>query len=195
MLIEPEIPQTVVVHGEVQVPAIITTTDHTRPSFFVHFDRITTVANKYMAILFNTSSAPLYINRVWAYSTQVSNVLGSRGSEQYLAKISTPGTGGTTINIYADDSTDALPAGISASTNPSIAPAETYIRERFLNPTEEFDGRVAVYSLAMLKQLIVPIYSRYPTSKGIVLRANEGLAVRNLGANAGTNSYFIEFNI
>jgi hypothetical protein len=164
------------------------------PTFYAVFDRISPATNKYMATLFNTSSTrKVVIQRMWVYNWQISTVSGVL-LEQYLARI-TARTSGTSVSIYAEDTSDTLSAGISADTN-SSAVTEAHIIRRFISQGDE-----AVTNLSQLAGAAAAsgdnatlLEERKAGTKGFVLRQNQGITIRNVTNSAiGTCSYIIEF--
>jgi hypothetical protein len=166
----------------------------TYPSYYAVFDRIVPAANKYMATLFNTSATrKVRIRRVWRFNWQITVVTGVL-LEQYLARI-TARTAGTAVTIQADDTADTLSAGISADTN-SSAVTEDHIVKRLFATSEEFvvgDVYVVENILALdpTQQLI---YAPMLGGRGITLRQNQGITIRNVtSSTVGNVSYCIEF--
>jgi hypothetical protein len=167
---------------------------NTAPTFFVVFDRIAPAANKYMAVLYNTSSTKkVIVHRIARYNWQSALVAGVT-LEQYLAKI-TAYTGGTATTIRSMDSADVLPAGINAVTGAATV-TEDFLVRRFFASSEEANFGNANYSNAPAVDTSAAIYERTPGTRGFVLRLNQGLAIRNVTNSAiGTVSYAIEFTV
>jgi short subunit dehydrogenase-like uncharacterized protein len=163
------------------------------PTFYAVFDRIAPAANKYMATLFNTSTTrKVVVTHVWRFNWQVAAVTGIL-LEQYLARI-TARTAGTGVTIFADDTADTLSAGISADTN-STAVTENHIIVRSYASSEE----MALAATGIVLGTAVDdagevLYQRRDGQRGLTLRQNQGLSVRNVTSSAiGTVSYIIEF--
>jgi hypothetical protein len=164
----------------------------TAPTFFAIYDRIAPATNKYMALLFNTSlTKKLVVYRINRYNWQVAAVTGQT-LEQYMAKISAY-TGGTSADIRTTDSADSLPAGITSITGAATV-TESFLIRRLFASSEEANLSNANFYNALTLDYSVSIYERTSGTRGIVLRTNEGLAIRNVtNSTAGTVSYVIEF--
>ncbi len=163
-------------------------------TYYAIFDRIAPAANKYMATLFNTSATrKVVIHRIWYLNWQVALVTGV-SLEQYLARI-TARTAGTSITIRPADTSDSLSSGITGDHNTS-AVTEDYIFKRFFATGEEAAGSGGAnvedfFGSDWNWQLV---YRRWEGIKGIVLRQNQGVSVRNVtSSTVGTCSYMIEF--
>ena len=165
----------------------------THPTFYAVFDRIAVANNKYMATLFNTSATRIMrVTHVWRFAWQVAVVTGAL-KDQYLARI-TARTAGTGVTIHADDPSDTLSAGMSADTNSSSV-SESHIMLRAPAVSEE------MILVAPQLQLLLgtddraqSLAERIPGQRGILLRQNEGVTVRNItSGTAGTVSYIMEF--
>jgi hypothetical protein len=171
---------------------ITSETGGTSPTFYVIFDRIIPGNNKYMATLFNTSSTKkIVVYKISRYNWQVAAVNGQT-LEQYLTKISAR-TAGTAATIYPSDSSDILPAGITAHTN-STGVTETNLIRRFFASSEEANLSNSNFYNALSLDYSVAIYERVVGTRGLVLRQNEGIAIRNVtNSTVGTVSYAFEF--
>ena len=107
-------------------------------------------------------------------------------------------TAGTAVTIQQEDNV-AVSAGITADTGPTAVTEGTGARalvRRFFAGSEEQALAVAwnlTAAAALLNDAQV-VYQRRPGSAGLVLRQNQGLAVKNLtNSTVGTVSYIIEF--
>jgi hypothetical protein len=163
------------------------------PTYYAVYDRIVPAANKYMATLFNTSTTrKVVVTHVWRFNWQVSAVTGIM-LEQYLARI-TARTAGTAVTIFADDTADTLSAGISADTN-STSVTENHIIVRSFASSEEMALAATGMALTLgIDDSNEVLYRRREGQRGLTLRQNQGLSVRNVtSSTVGTVSYIIEF--
>lgn len=163
------------------------------PTFYAVYDRIAPAANKYMATLFNTSAVrKVIVTHVWRLNWQVAAVTGIL-LEQYLARI-TARTAGGAITIRADDTTDTLSAGITADTL-STSVTEDHIIARSFAVSEEMALAATGLALALgTDEGAQVLYQRRDGQRGLTLRQNQGLSVRNVtSSTVGTVSYIIEF--
>ena len=165
----------------------------TYPTFYAVFNRIVPAANKYMATLFNTSATQkVIVTHIWRLNWQVAGVTGVL-LEQYLARI-TARTAGGAITIFADDTADTLSAGISADTL-STSVTEDHIITRFFSTSEEAAAAATGFALNLMSledtQLI---YQRREGQRGLTLRQNQGITIRNVSSSTiGSVSYIMEF--
>lgn len=165
--------------------------------FYATFDRIAPAANKYMATLFNTSDTLLLmVTRIYRLNWQETDI-SDANLQQYLARI-TARTAGTSVTIRADDTDDPIPSGAAADTG-STAVTETNIRLRFFSTNDSPVGLTGgdKFGTAIVHSFNIQdgiIYRREPETKGLVLRQNQGVSIRNVTSNTtGTVSYIIEF--
>lgn len=164
-------------------------------SFYAVFDRIVPAANKYMATIFNTlSTRKIVVQTIWMANWQVAAVTGVM-LEQYLAFItSRAAAGATAVPAWAYDSNDTLTAGVVVETN-SQTVVERNVMDRFFAVSEEaaLAATALPMGLANDKNFML-IYERKDGMRGLTLRQNQGIAVRNVTASAvGSVSYIIEF--
>ena len=169
-------------------------------SFYAVFDRVAPAANKYVATLFNGATGrKVVVNRVYRFNWQVSAVVGIQ-LEQELRFI-TARTAGTNVLIQREDSNDTITTGIAADTGSTAVTEESTNRglvKRFFASSEEVVLATALtvptgaFAHAHDAQLV---YWRRYGSKGLVLRQNEGLTIKNItSSTVGTVSYMIEFD-
>lgn len=162
-------------------------------SFYAFFDRIAPATNKYMATLFNTSSTrKVVVRRVLRFHDRASGA-GGINLEQYLARI-TVRTAGTTVTPSAEDTNDTLSSGIVADTN-STAVTEAHVIQRFFANAEAVDlTNTAPLNFVLLGIANQIIWESKAGMRGLVLRENQGVTIRNVTAStAGTVSYAFEF--
>jgi hypothetical protein len=146
-----------------------------------------------MATLFNTSATrKVIVSHVWRFNWQVTSVIGVM-LEQYLARI-TARTAGGAITIFADDTTDTLSAGITADTL-STSVTEAHIIMRSFATSEEMVLTATGMALSLgLDESTQIMYQRRDGQRGLTLRQNQGISVRNVTSSTiGTVSYIIEF--
>jgi hypothetical protein len=169
-------------------------------SFIAVYDRIVPAANKYMATLYTTAAGrKVTVGRIYRKSQVAAAVVGVL-LEQEIRFI-TARTAGTTITPITEDSQDTLTAGIvcdHGSTGVTEGIGARGLIGRFFASTEEIliseltnspEGAAAFLLDAQL------IYARRYGSKGLVLRQNEGLTIKNLTSSTiGSVSYAIEFD-
>lgn len=163
------------------------------PSFYAFFDRIAPAANKYMATLFNASSTrKVVVQRVFRLHTRESGA-GGVNLDQYLARI-TARTAGTSVTIRAEDTADTLSSGISADTG-STSVTEDHIVKRLFAHAKAVDlSNTAPLNLAALDIGAQTIWTRAEGMRGITLRTNQGITIRNVtSSTAGNVSYIFEF--
>lgn len=166
--------------------------------FYAVFDRIAPAANKYMATLFNADpDALIMVERILKFNWQVASFAEST-LEQYLARI-TARTAGAAVTIRKNDTNDAAPANVSASTDDTAVTEDHIIRRiQHANNEPQSAGSVPQIPDYLAYQLSgeegTLIWSHVPSHKGIVLRQNQGIAIRNItNSTVGGVSYVIEF--
>ena len=167
-------------------------------AFFAVFDRVAPAQNKYMATLWNGASGrAVVVDRVYRFNWQVSAVTGVL-LEQELRFI-TARTAGTGVQIQTEDSNDTPTANIACDTGSTSvtegAGARALIK-RFFAPSEEVVLATAyvLTGIAAYTHDAQLIWSRRPSSSGLVLRQSQGLAIKNLtSSTVGTVSYIMEF--
>jgi len=162
-------------------------------TYYAVFDRIVPGANKYMATLFNTSATrKVVITHIWRFNWQALGVVGVI-LEQYLARI-TARTAGTGVTIFADDTADTLSAGISADTNSSAVTEAHIITRSFASSEEMALAATGMVLSAGTDEASQILYQRRDGQRGLTLRQNQGVTVRNVTSSTiGTVSYIIEF--
>lgn len=160
-------------------------------SYLAVFDRIAPAQNKYMATLWNGASGrKVVVQRVWVYNWQITAVSGVY-LEQEMRRI-TARTAGTTVTPVAQDTNDTLTSGIAADHNSSAVTDSSLLR-RVIASSEE---------LALVQGGPPPWtfwaaglqYERMEGTRGIVLRQNQGLTIKNItNSTVGSVSYVYEF--
>lgn len=193
--------------GTVQIPEIWTAhptgvaaglavrnLETTAPTYYAVYDRIAPAANKYMATLFNTSSTrKVVIQRIYQYNWQFTGVTDNL-LEQELRRI-TARTAGTVVTPIAEDTRDSLSAGITADTNSSAVTDSSLIKRIITGSAEAaIAGGVSGLKIMRTTDNLAVIYDRIPGTRGITLRLNQGLTIKNItSVTVGTCSYVIVF--
>lgn len=166
-------------------------------AFSAVYDRIVPAADKYLATLFNTSTTrKVVISRIYRLNWQVTAVTGVFLNQEL--RFITARTAGTSVTIQADDTSVALSAGITADHASTAVSEGTGSREliRRVFACSEEAALASGYALVGTGFSLDPalIWMRRPGSSGIILRANEGITIKNLTNSAvGSCSYIIEF--
>lgn len=166
-------------------------------AFFAVYDRIVPAQNKYMATLFNTSTTrKVVVARIYRLNWQVAAVTGVF-LEQELRFIAAR-TAGTSVTIQQDDSNVNLSSGISADTGSTSVTEGTGARSliRRIFACNEEAALASGYALVGTGFSIdaALVWMRRPGSSGIILRANEGITIKNTtNSTVGTCSYVFEF--
>lgn len=164
-------------------------------TFYAVYDRIAPAQNKYLATLFNTSATrKVVVYRVWLLNWQAAAVTGVL-LETELRKI-TAQTAGTGVTPVASDSDDTLSAGITANHNSSNVSDSTVWRRAFTASEETKIGALTLENLRSVGNSDLNlIYHKEPGLKGITLRQNQGLSVKQItNSTVGTVSVVIEFS-
>lgn len=166
---------------------------NTLATFYAVFDRVAPAANKYMATIFNTSASRIArINRIWVYNWQVGAVTGVL-LDQELRRISAR-TVGVAVTPVAGDSGDTLSAGITADTASTVVTEVTNaLYQRIIAYSEEATLAQG-YVTGREQDAGALQYERPPWARGIVLRQNEGITIKNItSSTVGSVSYVFEF--
>lgn len=163
--------------------------------FYAVFDRIVPATNKYMATLFNTSATrKVVVRNIYRFNWQATVVAGIALS-QYLARI-TARTAGTSVTTRTVDTNDTLSAGITADTL-STAVTEDHIIKRIWAMNDEIESDVGISldaSQTVGFENGTNIYSKPAGLRGLTLRQNQGVSIRNVTASTvGSCSYVFEF--
>lgn len=192
--------------GSVRVPAVLNAQptgaeygmvvrgiERTAPSYYAFFDRIAPAANKYMATLFNTSSTrKVVVQRILRLHTRETGA-GGVNLDQYVARI-TARVAGTAVTVRSDDTSDAVSSGISADTNSTVVVEDHIIRRLFAHAEAIDLTNTALLNMVALGMSMQVIYERKEGMRGITLRQNQGVTVRNVtSSTAGNVSYVFEF--
>jgi hypothetical protein len=164
------------------------------PSYYAIFDRIVPGLNKVMAALYNTSSSKkIVIYRIFRYNWQVVAVTGVT-LEQYLARMSSVTTGTLAPIVYPHDTNDAVNPGTLAYISASFT--ENNLLRRFFASNEEINLLGSGLYNVLGLDYGAPIFERHQGARGLVLRQNQGVFIRNVtNSNVGSVSYIFEFTI
>lgn len=162
-------------------------------SYYAVYDRIAPATNKYMATLFNTSATrKAVIREIYCFNWQFAAVTGVI-LEQYLVRI-TARTTGTGVTIRAEDTADSVDAGITADTNSSVVTEDHIIKRTFATSEEIIISSANIVKDLALDRNCQIIYQKADGTRGITLRQNQGISIRNVTNSAiGTVSYLILF--
>lgn len=176
--------------------------DHGRVAYRAYFDAIAPANNKYMALLFNTSTTyHVDVNRIYVLHNNVSAVTGVI-LEHTLLRVSAFTTGTAVTPVALDPGDIALPSGISADHNSSsVSDVSGSTLGRFVTTAEEvvlastdtlLSSRLALRNAIIWESGggIKPIRLRGATA------AQRGLAVKNVtSSTVGALSYIIDFTV
>jgi hypothetical protein len=168
-------------------------------TFYVRVDAVANAVNKYMATLFNTSATrKVVLQRLFAFQWTTTAVTGT-GNEQRLVYINAR-TAGAVVTPFAADESDILSAGITADTA-STAVTEVRDIRRFHLGNEE--AKFATAAQAFNSDTIGwvdffgiagrCVWEKKAGVKGLTLRQNRGLSVKNVSGAVGSSSYLFEF--
>lgn len=167
-------------------------------AFYAVFDRIAPAANKYMATLFNGAAGrKVVVNRIYRLNWQVASGTGVL-LEQELRGI-TARTAPTPVTIVPEDSLDTITSGIACDTGSTgVTEGGKGLIRRLFATNEEFvlatASSVITGAAALLHDGQI-IYWRKEGSKGLVLRQNEGITIKNItSSTVGSVSYVMEFD-
>lgn len=165
----------------------------TYPTYWATYSRITPAANKYVATLFNTSaSRKVVIQRIWVYNWQLAAAAGVL-TELEMRRI-TARTAGTSITPAPLDLNDTLSAGITADHASTVVTDSTLLQLIVTSTDTTANTSSAIIRDGRALSINALVYERKPGERGIVLRQNQGLTLKNITAIAlGSISTVIEF--
>jgi hypothetical protein len=158
------------------------------PTFSVTAENIVVGNNKSMVAIQNTGTSKLTLREIWIINDQTTAVTGVAG-EFRVHRIASF-TGGTAITPATFDTTDTLPAGITASTGATISTETTLLRTGRWSTDEWGTGTLDVEASDHGFQNTEPFWKQTPNGKGLVIRQNQGVHVR-----FATNSTAGAFNL
>lgn len=164
------------------------------PTFWFVADRIVPAANKYILDVFNTSATIVVrVRRIWIPNWQVAAVVGVF-AEGELRRI-TARTSGTSITPFLNDTTEAVPAGVTGSAA-STAVTDSTLLSRWGTWTEEGITNTQIPSTMKLQNWFdeTLVYEQGLSGQApIILRQNQGIALKQITNTAiGTISAIIE---
>lgn len=180
----------------------ISTKDHGRVAYRAYFDGIAPAQNKYMALLFNTSTTyHVDVNRIYLLHNNVTSATGVI-LEQSLIRISAFTTNTAVTPVAIDSGDIALPSGISADHNSSaVSDVASSTLVRIVTTGEE----LVVASTDTLIASRIPMRNAIIWESGggikpIRLRgataAQRGLAIKqSTNSTAGAVSYIFDFTV
>jgi hypothetical protein len=160
------------------------------PSFLFVADRIVPAANKYLLSIFNTSSTrKAVIQRIWVINWQVASVAAAI-IECEIRRISAR-TAGTDIPAFQYDTSDAISAGITADSGSTVVTDGALWGRAFVEGNEVNTGLTIENFSFMYSNAL--IYERQLGTKGITLRQNQGLTLKQISSvTAGSVSAMVE---
>ena len=165
-------------------------------TFLAIADRIVPAVNKYILTLFNTTATrKVVVQRVFVYNWQTAAVVGTI-LEYELRKI-TARTLGATVTPISYDSTDTLTAGITADTTTTavtdVAGAAGLLRRGYTSGEETKIGALTMESSLSVDDDFALVYEKKDGCKGVTLRQNQGVSIKNLTGTIGSVSVVMLF--
>lgn len=158
------------------------------PTFSIVSTNTVVGNNKSMLAIQNTGTSIVRIREVWIINDRTTAVTGIAGL--FEVRRITSFTGGTALSPVSYDTTDSLPAGISAATNATISGESSLLRAGAWSTDEWGPGTLDTESLDHALQQSTPFWSQTPNGKALTIRQNQGIHVK-----FATNSTAGEFNI
>lgn len=144
--------------------------------------------NKSMLALKNTGTSVVRIREIWIINDQTTAVTGVAGLFE-IRRIASF-TGGTAITPASYDTIDALPAGITAATNSTVATETSLLRQGVWSTDEWGPGTLDTESNDHATQNTTPFFSQPPSGKALTIRQNQGIHIK-----FATNSTAGAFNL
>jgi len=162
-------------------------------TFSCVFDRIAPAANKYLATLFNTSATRrVVVHSVYVFNWNLTAVTGVilQGELWRL----TARTAGTGVTAVARDTADTLSSGIACDTGSTSVTDSSLLRRLVYSAEEAKIGALTLESVTSTADQWALAYKKEAGQKGITLRQNEGLSVKNItSSTVGTVSVVVIF--
>ncbi len=144
--------------------------------------------NKSMLALQNTGTSVVRVREVWIINDRTTATTGIAGEFQVNRIASF--TGGTAVTPVTYDTADALPAGITAATNATVAGEGAILRRGRWSTDEWGPGTSDVESFDHAIQQVEPFWRQTPSGKALTIRQNEGLHVK-FATNSTAGSFTI----
>jgi hypothetical protein len=165
-------------------------------TFLAIADRIVPAVNKYILTLFNTTSTRrVVMQKIFVYNWQTAAVTGTL-LEHELRKI-TARTIGAAVTPISMDSNDTLTAGITADTTTTgvteVAGALGLLRRGYSSGEEVKFGAITLENSMAVDDRFAILYEKKDGCKGITLRQNQGVTVKNLTGTVGSTSVVMLF--
>ena len=162
-------------------------------TFSCVFDRIAPAANKYLATIFNTSATrKVVVHSVYVFNWNLTAVTGVilQGELWRL----TARTAGTGVTAVARDTADTLSSGIACDTGSTSVTDSSLLRRLVYSAEEAKIGALTLESVTSTADQWALAYKKEAGQKGITLRQNEGLSVKNItSSTVGTVSVVVIF--
>jgi hypothetical protein len=165
-------------------------------TFLAIADRIVPAVNKYILTLFNTTSTrKVVMQKIFVYNWQTAAVTGTI-LEHELRKI-TARTIGAAVTPISMDSADTLTAGITADTTTTgvteVAGAAGLLRRGYTSGEEVKIGAITLENSMAVDDRFAILYEKKDGCKGITLRQNQGVTIKNLTGTVGSTSVVMLF--
>ena len=162
-------------------------------TFSCVFDRIAPAANKYLATMFNTSATrKVVVHSVYVFNWNLTAVTGVilQGELWRL----TARTAGTGVTAVARDTADTLSSGIACDTGSTSVTDSSLLRRLVYSAEEAKIGALTLESVTSTADPWALAYKKEAGQKGITLRQNQGLTVKNItSSTVGTVSVVVIF--
>jgi hypothetical protein len=166
-----------------------------RPSTFTVIGTQITLGNqKSMLAIQNTGTSVVRISKIYLVNTTTAAVTGVTANLtlQRIASF----TGGTTLNPFAHNTLNVLPAGINIATGATFASESSLFRSSFWSSDEWGPGTSDVEANDHSNQEIIPWYQTNSIEEGITLIQNQGLHVKcNTNTTAGNFTITVIFTV
>lgn len=165
-------------------------------TFLAIADRIVPAVNKYILSIINTTATrKVVMQRVFVYNWQTAAVTGTL-LEQEFRKV-TAVTGGAAVTSIAHDSIDTLTAGINITSTSTgvteVAAAAGLLRRNYSSGEEVKFGALMLENSLAVDDRIAIVYEKKEGCKGITLRQNQGVTIKNLTGTIGSTSVVFLF--
>jgi hypothetical protein len=137
-----------------------------------------------MLSIVNADTIPIYIKEVWL-SVYNTNDMPNADVEFGIYRI-TGHSGGTSVPISSHDTGDAVPVGVSVRTVGTVSGESTIpLETSYWASNDAQISTYGIYEHALSAHM--PFWGQTPGTKAIVLRQNEGIHLRCVGAATGAN--------
>lgn len=166
-------------------------------TFLAIADRIVPAVNKYILSIINTTSTrKVVMQKVFVYNWQTAAVTGTI-LEQEFRKV-TAVTGGAAVTAAAYDSIDTLTAGINITSTSTgvteVTPAAVGLIRRNYTAGEEMKiGALTLENSMGVDDRLAIVYEKKDGCKGVTLRQNQGVTIKNITGTIGSTSVVFLF--